>query len=79
MENIDKRIAQGYADSADDGGVLAETNKVTPFNFDGVLQPSQMGEINRKLRICSGGKIVRIVRKDPTKKLTKALIYPSMS
>ena len=28
MENIDKRIAQGYADFADDGGVLAETNKV---------------------------------------------------
>lgn len=80
MDNIEKDIAQGYADFADDEGSTAigtEENIVaensTPFNFEETSSFSEMSDINRKLRTYFDGKIVR---KDLTKSIKEGANVP---
>ena len=73
MDNIEKNIAQGYADFTDDSEVTAEAGGNASFNFDDTLQFSEMSEINKKLRACFDGKIVR---KDLTKSIKEGANVP---
>ena len=74
MDNIEKDIAQGYADFADDEGSIEEveteenivTENSTSFSFEETSNFSEMSDINRKLRTYFDGKIVR---KDLTKRV----------
>ena len=74
MDNIEKDIAQGYADFADDEGSIEEveteenivTENSTSFSFEETTNFSEMSDINRKLRTYFDGKIVR---KDLTKSI----------
>lgn len=80
MENLERDIAQGYADFADDGensavgmkeNIAAENS--TLFSFEEIPDFSEMSDINRKLRTCFDGKIVR---KDLTKSIKEGANVP---
>lgn len=73
MDNIEKNIAQGYADFTDDSEVTAEAGGNASFNLNDTLQFSDMSEINKKLRACFDGKIVR---KDLTKYIKEGANVP---
>lgn len=80
MDNIEKDIAQGYADFADDEGSTAvgtEENiaaeNSTSFSFEETSSFSEMSDINRKLRTYFDGKIVR---KDLTKSIKEGANVP---
>ena len=73
MDNIEKNIAQGYADFTDDSEVIAEAGENASFNLNDTLQFSDMSEINKKLRTCFDGKIVR---KDLTKSIKEGANVP---
>lgn len=80
MDNIEKDIAQGYADFADDEGSTAvgtEENiaaeNSTSFSFEETTNFSEMSDINRKLRTYFDGKIVR---KDLTKSIKEGANVP---
>ena len=73
MDNIEKNIAQGYADFTDDSEVTAEAGGNASFNLNDTLQFSDMSEINKKLRACFDGKIVR---KDLTKSIKEGANVP---
>lgn len=73
MDNIEKNIAQGYADFTDDSEVTAEAGGNASFNLNDTLQSSDMSEINKKLRACFDGKIVR---KDLTKSIKEGANVP---
>ena len=73
MDNIEKNIAQGYADFTDDSEVTAEAGGNASFNLNDTLQFSDMSEINKKLRACFDGKIVR---KDLTKSIKEGTNVP---
>ena len=80
MDNIEKDIAQGYADFADDEGSTAigtEENitaeNSTSFGFEETTSFSEMSDINRKLRTYFDGKIVR---KDLTKSIKEGANVP---
>lgn len=73
MDNIDKNIAQGYTDFTDDSEVKEEANGNASVNLDNTLQFSEMSEINKKLRACFDGKIVR---KDLTKSIKEGANVP---
>ena len=73
MDNIEKNIAQGYADFTDDSEVTAEAGGNASFNLSDTLQFSDMSEINKKLRACFDGKIVR---KDLTKSIKEGANVP---
>lgn len=73
--NIDNEIAQGYADFADEGDTSVDNFEKDSANVDSVLDFSdtEMSEINRKLRACFDG---RIVRKDLTKSIKEGANVP---
>lgn len=79
--NIEKDIAQGYADFADDEGSIEEveteekivTENSTSFSFEETTNFSEMSDINRKLRTYFDGKIVR---KDLTKSIKEGANVP---
>ena len=81
MDNIEKDIAQGYADFADDEGSIEEveteekivTENSTSFSFEETTNFSEMSDINRKLRTYFDGKIVR---KDLTKSIKEGANVP---
>lgn len=81
MDNIEKDIAQGYADFADDEGSIEEveaeenivTENSTSFSFEENTNFSEMSDINRKLRTYFDGKIVR---KDLTKSIKEGANVP---
>lgn len=73
MDNIEKNIAQGYADFMDDSEVTAEAGGNASFNLNDTLQFSDVSEINKKLRACFDGKIVR---KDLTKSIKEGANVP---
>ena len=81
MDNIEKDIAQGYADFADDEGSIEEvkteenivTENSTSFSFEETTTFSEMSDINRKLRTYFDGKIVR---KDLTKSIKEGANVP---
>ena len=81
MDNIEKDIAQGYADFADDEGSIEEveteenivTENSTSFSFGETTNFSEMSDINRKLRTYFDGKIVR---KDLTKSIKEGANVP---
>ena len=80
MDNIEKDIAQGYADFADDEGSTAEgteeniaAENSTSFSFEETSSFSEMSDINRKLRTYFDGKIVR---KDLTKSIKEGANVP---
>lgn len=81
MDNIEKDIAQGYADFADDEGSIEEveteenvvTENSTSFSFEETTNFSEMSDINRKLRAYFDGKIVR---KDLTKSIKEGANVP---
>lgn len=81
MDNIEKDIAQGYADFADDEGSIEEveaeenivTENSTSFSFEETTSFSEMSDINRKLRTYFDGKIVR---KDLTKSIKEGANVP---
>lgn len=73
MDNIEKNIAQGYADFTDDSEVTAEAGGNASFNLNDTFQFSEMSEINVKLRTCFDGKIVR---KDLTKAIKEGANVP---
>ena len=83
MDNIEKDIAQGYADFADDEGSIEEveteenivTENSTSFSFEETTNFSEMSDINRKLRTYFDGKIVR---KDLTKSIRKVRMFRFM-
>ncbi len=66
MNNIEKDIAQGYADFADD-------EQSTAFYFEETSSFSEMSDINKKLRTYFDGKIVR---KDLTKSIKEGANVP---
>jgi len=73
--NIDNEIAQGYADFADDTDVTVENSENNSEVVDNafVFNESEMSDINRKLRACFDG---RIVRKDLTKSIKEGANVP---
>jgi len=73
--NIDNEIAQGYADFADDTDVTVENSENISEVVDNgfVFNESEMSDINRKLRACFDG---RIVRKDLTKSIKEGANVP---
>lgn len=80
MDNIEKDIAQGYADFADDEGSTAigtgeniTAENSTSFSFEETTSFSEMSDINRKLRTYFDGKIVR---KDLTKSIKEGANVP---
>ena len=81
MDNIEKDIAQGYADFADDEGSIEDvetegnivTENSTSFSFEETTNFSEMSDINRKLRTYFDGKIVR---KDLTKSIKEGANVP---
>ena len=75
MDNIEKDIAQGYADFADDEGSIEEleTENSTSLSFEETTNFSEMSDINRKLRTYFDGKIVR---KDLTKSIKEGANVP---
>lgn len=81
MDNIEKDIAQGYADFADDERSIEEveteenivTENSTSFSFEETTNFSEMSDINRKLRTYFDGKIVR---KDLTKSIKEGANVP---
>ena len=80
MDNIEKDIAQGYADFADDEGSTAvgtEENiaaeNSTSFSFEETSDFSERSDINKKLRTYFDGKIVR---KDLTKSIKEGANVP---
>ena len=83
MDNIEKDIAQGYADFADDEGSIEEveteenivTENSTSFSFEETTNFSEMSDINRKLRTYFDGKIVR---KDLTKSIKRERMFRFM-
>lgn len=79
MENVEKDIAQGYADFADDAKSVADADEKninensTSLNRGEVPNISETSDINRKLRACFDGKIVR---KDLTKSIKEGANVP---
>lgn len=79
MENVEKDIAQGYADFADDAKSVADEDEKninensTSLNWGEVPNISETSDINRKLRACFDG---RIVRKDLTKSIKEGANVP---
>lgn len=73
MDNIEKNISQGYADFTDDSEVTAEAGGNASFDLNDTIQFSDMSEINKKLRACFDGKIVR---KDLTKSIKEGANVP---
>lgn len=79
MENVEKDIAQGYADFADDAKSVADADEKninensTSLNWGEVPNISETSDINRKLRACFDG---RIVRKDLTKSIKEGANVP---
>ena len=79
MGNVAKDIAQGYADFADDAKSVADADEKninensTSLNRGEVPNISETSDINRKLRACFDGKIVR---KDLTKSIKEGANVP---
>lgn len=73
-DNIEREIAQGYADFSDEEIVKSDTSmEQTNVGIDSGLMFTEMSEINRKLRACFDGKIVR---KDLTKSIKEGANVP---
>lgn len=72
--NIENEIAQGYADFSDEEIVKSDSSmEQTDIAIDSGLLFTEMSEINRKLRACFDGKIVR---KDLTKSIKEGANVP---
>lgn len=73
MDNIERDIAQGYADFVDEEECIVDEENSTPFELDDISNLSEGSDINKKLRAFFDGKIVR---KDLTKSIKEGMNVP---
>lgn len=73
MDSIENSIAKGYADFADDNENTVDVTDITADTFEDTNSFLEMSDINKKLRSCLDGKIVR---KDLTKSIKEGANVP---
>lgn len=73
MDSIENSIAKGYADFADDNENTVDVTAITADTFEDTNSFLEMSDINKKLRSCFDGKIVR---KDLTKSIKEGANVP---
>lgn len=73
MDSIENSIAKGYADFADDNENTVDVTDITADTFEDTNSFLEMSDINKKLRSCFDGKIVR---KDLTKSIKEGANVP---
>ena len=73
MDGIENSIAKGYADFADDHENTVDVTDITADTFEDTNSFLEMSDINKKLRSCFDGKIVR---KDLTKSIKEGANVP---
>lgn len=73
MDSVENSIAKGYADFADDNENTVDVTDITADTFEDTNSFLEMSDINKKLRFCFDGKIVR---KDLTKSIKEGANVP---
>ena len=73
MDSVENSIAKGYADFADDNENTVDVTDITADTFEDTNSFLEMSDINKKLRSCFDGKIVR---KDLTKSIKEGANVP---
>ena len=73
MDSVENSIAKGYADFADDNENTVDVTDITADTFEDTNLFLEMSDINKKLRSCFDGKIVR---KDLTKSIKEGANVP---